>query len=122
LYDPHEFLKYAQTLSTRVSNETEARICIGRAYFAAHLLAREKMRAHYLGFEPQGGCVGEHEIVRGLFVDIDRQDISNQLGDLLELRVVADYHLKNIQQSAWTNLMENAFQLCKFIVESLEEV
>lgn len=80
------------------------------------------MRAHYFGFEPQGGCIGEHEIVRELFVDIDRQDISNQLGDLLELRVVADYRLKNIQQSEWANLMETAFQLCKFIVDNLEEV
>jgi sulfur relay (sulfurtransferase) DsrC/TusE family protein len=122
MFDPQEYLRLAEDWSSKLVDETLVRVCIGRAYYAAHLSAREKIRAHYTGFEPYDGCPDEQAIVRGKFEELGRKDISNQLLDLLDMRVHADYYLNEYPQSKWSAEVKSAIELCKFILNSLEEV
>lgn len=123
MHSPTEFLRFAECLAQKITDETQVRICIGRAYYAAHLSAREKVRPHYIGvFDQGGGCIGEHDRVREMLVDLDREDISDLLFKLLKLRVKADYFLPSYPMSEWSSEIEYAISLCKSILESIEEV
>jgi hypothetical protein len=122
MFDPSEFRIAAQRLATNANNEALIRICIGRAYYAAHLLAREKVRPHCTQFEPYGGCDDEHSIVEDTLYYLNHKDIANNLNSLHDLRKRADYNLKNYPKSDWNSEIETAFSLCNFIVDSLKEI
>lgn len=123
MHDPREFLRFAESLALKITDETQVRVCIGRAYYAAHLSAREKVRPHYPGlFLQNDGCKGEHDIVREKLVDLDRADIADQLVGLSQARVRADYFLSSYPSSEWEVEIKYAISTCKSILKSIEEV
>ena len=116
-------MRFAESLALKITDEAQVRVCIGRAYYAAHLSAREKVRPHYPGlFLQNDGCKGEHDIVREKLVDLDRKDISDRLFGLSKARVQADYFLPNYPSSKWSVEVEYAISTCKSILKSIEEV
>ena len=65
MFDPLDFLSLARTLSSQANDEKIARTCIGRAYYAAHLSAREKIRRHFpIELQNLARPGDEHKFVR----------------------------------------------------------
>lgn len=118
-----EFLRFAESLAPKITDETQLRVCIGRIYYAAHLSAREKIRPHYPGlFLSDDGCKGEHDLVRDKLIDLDNDVISDLLFKLSELRVRADYYITSYQHSEWKSELEYAISLCNEILSSIDKI
>jgi len=83
-FDPVRYLSLAQELALSTENEAKLRTAVGRAYYALHLLAREK-----LGIKPSSK---EHRIERN---HLDKEDpgAALKMNALEGWRVVADYQL-----------------------------
>jgi hypothetical protein len=124
MFDPQEFLVLAQNLASQATDEKIARACIGRAYFAAHLCARERIRRFYprglLALRPKGI---EHQFVRDKLVEKGHPNIATKLDGLAKKRGRADYELNNYSSDAEKRKeVANAIQLCQNIVSLLTGV
>ena len=83
-FDPLEFWRQAQNLSTQNNNEVTLRTAIGRAYYSLFLLARERLKV--------SGRRGIHATVVQRVKARDRTT-GDQLHFLMRLRHTADYQL-----------------------------
>ena len=123
MFDPVDFLNFAKGLNA--VDEKTARIGIGRAYYAAHLCAREKVRSHFPRmFPPFRGGKGEHERVRKrIGKNLKRADIAQNLLDLARKRVRADYDLRNYKSSnQFVGELNNAITLSDVILNLLNSL
>jgi hypothetical protein len=125
MFNPGEFLSLAKTLSGQANDEKVARTCIARAYYAAHLSAREKIRPYFTTELQDLARTGEseHKFVRNKLIERSHSDISSKLLGLHRQRTRADYILTN-----YRTLMDqrkevnNAILLCENILQLLGSV
>jgi len=90
-FAPKDFHTLALWLSQQRTDEASLRTAISRVYYAAHLLAVERLVQR--GWEPKG--TGDDHM--GVFRRLDRgatRHLAVKLRTLLELREHADYHLE----------------------------
>jgi len=109
-FAPKDFHTLALWLSQQRTDEASLRTAISRVYYAAHLLAVERLVQR--GWEPKG--TGDDHM--GVFRRLDRgatRHLAVKLRTLLELREHADYHLEA------TDTVRNQYcKYCKQIRES----
>ena len=90
-FNPKDFYELAQWLVDQRKDESSFRTAISRVYYAAHLIALEKLVQK--SWTPKGRGEDHDGVIREL-----RNRRFRQLGDhlkrLLELREHADYHLE----------------------------
>ena len=108
VFDPHEFFTLADTLLANSADEASLRTCISRAYYACHLVARDsiygldgrnltKSEKKRLAKNPKGS--GDHAaIIVAVATSTHLKSgpakrLSDQLGQLKEMRERADYIL-----------------------------
>lgn len=95
-FQPSDFLSFAQSLSVAKAPEAQLRTCVGRAYYAAFLTARERpqVQAEVRALpKRKRKKLGSHERVILALRRIDTA-AGNQLDDLRKLRILADYKLR----------------------------
>jgi uncharacterized protein (UPF0332 family) len=121
-FDPLYFLDFASDIATSNNSEVALRTCVGRAYYAIYLVARERLL--YKGLVKRRDVIGKrprrpHGAVIDALKRLDRAaqtTVGQQLGDLFELRVEADYHL---QPSAQYRDWSNNWQMASAIAQNL---
>jgi hypothetical protein len=119
-FDPTKFLDFAQSM--QIVDEKAVRVCISRAYYAAHLSARQKVVSHFIGlFPPLEGGDDEHNIVREKLNTLNHDIIALNLLQLSRKRVRADYDLHTYRPEEFGETTE-AIKLCKAILASLQSV
>lgn len=105
VFDPEDFFKLGQTLAVNLKDEASQRTAIGRAYYSCHLTARDRLygvdaptltnaeRKKIAGTQH----VGNHTVVIKAILKKSNlpsgtaKRISDQLGELKEMREQADY-------------------------------
>jgi hypothetical protein len=119
-FDPTKFLEFAQSM--QVADEKAARVCVSRAYYAAHLSARQKVVLHYRGlFPPLEGGDNEHNIVREKLTILNHDTIATNLLQLSRKRVRADYDLHTYGPEEFRE-PEEAIKLCQVILTNLQSL
>lgn len=117
-FDPSDFLSFAQSLSAAKASEAQLRTCVGRAYYAAFLTARERpkidaaVRALPKRIRKK---LGYHRTVVTALRKID-SGMGNQLDDLRKLRLLADYKL---EEKGWPSRWEKASFVAAQLVPKL---
>ena len=109
-FAPKDFYTLALRLSQQRTDEASLRTAISRVYYAAHLLAVERLVQK--GWEPKG--TGDDHM--GVFRRLNRgatRHLAVKLRALLELREHADYHLE-----ATDTVRNRDCKYCKQIRES----
>ncbi len=92
VFDPKEFYTLATSLIDNRTNEATYRTAISRTYYAAHLLARERLRMTRRNWESTGG--GDHDkVIRDLRPGRTRI-LSELINTLRRYREHVDYHLE----------------------------
>jgi hypothetical protein len=123
MFNPAEFLDLAKIVRSQASDEKFARTCVGRAYYAAHLSARERVKPLFPDAFRGRPASDEHEIVREKLVELERGDIKNKLFDLAKKRARADYDLcKYPTESEQLHEADKAIELCESILSLLTGV
>ena len=94
------------------------RIVLGRAYYAAFLEAREKVRRKYpKQLAGHAGKIRVHQHVRDLLKQLHAANISDKLYTLFEYREKADYNLQSMidvsDMETSILLSENILQLVR---------
>ncbi len=105
MFDPYEFFRLGQRLLQTWNDEETHRTAIGRAYYACHLIARDAMfgqdKKYLTGTLKKrilGHRGGDHDtIVKAIAVHPrvplgSLKTLSDQLGELKDARVQADYY------------------------------
>ena len=122
MFNPLSFLSLAEKLNSTgfvdPKDEATLRTIVGRAYYAAHLYVREKLRRYfpsqltdtYLRKEK----VSEHRKVEELLTKKNLYFIAEKHYELFELRVKADYKLQDPVGSGDVN---KSFTLAKNIIQ-----
>ena len=111
-FDPLRFLPVAESLAGDDATEADLRTAVSRTYYAVFLTAREKFQVE--------GRRNIHGRVVGALRIYDK-DAGLQLKKLIDLRVLADYHLE-IQNSSdrnWHDNYRKARRFAAFILERL---
>jgi hypothetical protein len=114
----------SKNLEPQSSDEKVARTCIGRAYYAAFLSARETIRRYYptqlASLRRKGDA---HQFVRSKLIDRGKPNIANKLLDLSDKRNRADYELSNYSSVAdQQREVTKSIQLCENIISLLSSV
>lgn len=125
MFNPQNFLALATTLSSQVSNdENISRTCVGRAYYAAHLSARERIRRYYpVELQHLSRPGDEHWFVRDKLTERRHGNIAGKLLDLSRWRARADYDLSNYGSITDQNKeVAKAIQLSQNIISLLAGV
>jgi hypothetical protein len=89
-FDPEDFHKLAVLLAQNQPSEAAIRTAISRAYYACHLLGRQRLMR--LGWEPKGKGDDHGGVIRELKSRRTRP-LGDQLDLLREHREHADYHM-----------------------------
>lgn len=114
-FDPLRYLDLAKELALSPADESRLRTGVGRAYYALHLMAREK-----LGVKPSPK---EHRITRNR---LDAQDptAAQKMNALEGWRIVADYQLIPIDPTRrdWEENWEEVSDLVYDIKPKLERL
>lgn len=90
-FDPKDFYTLAHWLIEQKTDESSLRTAISRVYYAAHLIARERLVQK--SWTPKGSGADHDGVIRELRNRRFRQQ-GDHLKRLLELREHADYHLE----------------------------
>ena len=89
--DPTEFLAHASLL-TEVGGEAGCRSAINRAYYACHLMARDRLFGlDAARWEPPPRRPSHRSVVRALLRSLPMDDAADQLELLRQAREIADY-------------------------------
>jgi hypothetical protein len=146
LFDPTEFFSFASSiLRDSSANEAALRSAISRAYYSAHLVARDRLfgadgvrltarirrkikKSLQLRSHKKQRELGMHVLV--VFAVQERANIvtlSQQLDQLREARVDADYKtnqkcLKDIGKQSWREYAEETMQLTALILPLLKRL
>lgn len=102
-FDPTEFLDVARALAEPAEgwpSEARARSSVGRAYYAAHLLAVEALRRKRPGWSPTGKGDDHGRVIRELAHGKTRR-IADRLAELRARREHADYHVDPAADECW---------------------
>jgi uncharacterized protein (UPF0332 family) len=93
-YNPRRFLEIARRLlkDSNYESKGRTRTAIGRAYYAAFLLSKQKLER---ASGPFRNVHKLHESVIERFMEIGRYDIGNRLSELFDYRVDADYYMRS---------------------------
>jgi len=90
-FNPTDFYELARWIVDQRDDESSLRTAISRVYYAAHLIALEKLVQ--MSWTPKGGGEDHSGVIRELRTRKFRQ-LGDRLKLLLELREHADYHLE----------------------------
>jgi len=118
VYDPRKFADLANDLLVdgKYERESRARTAIGRAYYAAFLIAHRKLQEQGLRI-PETGKI--HQIVIQTFIEKGLSMIGNPLDQLREKRVDADYHMDS---SITVSLGKRCAKLSEYVIQLIEEI
>ena len=122
--DPYEFFALASNLVGRSPDESSARTAVGRAYYACWLTARDRMfgkdgvrlRPGKLKQILRGRRGASHEAVltavgqNGALTPGNRKTMSDQLRELRDLRVQADYYCAAAPTSLFSRYAVNDWE------------
>ncbi len=97
VFAPHEFIEIANSLAALDSSEASLRTAVGRAYYAAFLIARQNL-----------GVTGRRNVHSRVISELKRTDrfAGDQLDKLEELRGFADYDM-DVQDPLFSNWQDN---------------
>ena len=111
-FDPLRFLRVAESLAGNDATEADLRTAVSRTYYAIFLAAREKFQVE--------GKRNIHGRVVGV-LRVYNKDAGLQLKKLMDLRVLADYHLeiRNSSDQNWRDNYRKARRFAEFILERL---
>lgn len=118
VYDPRRFLD----LSNRIlsdgdyERESRARTAIGRAYYAAFLIAYQKLREKGVRI-PESSEI--HRAVIQTFMEKGLSTIGNPLDQLREKRVDADYHMDS---NITVSLGQRCAKLSEYVIQLIEGI
>jgi len=118
VYDPRRFLDLANDLLNDgdYERESRARTAIGRAYYAAFLIARQKLREKGVRI-PESSEI--HRIVIQTFMEKGLSMIGNPLDQLREKRVDADYHMES---NITVSLGQKCAKLSEYVIQLIEGI
>ncbi len=95
MFDPDEFWRFAERLlGAADSNECDARVAAGRAYYAFFLTIRRSIEHRQPGTFL--GRAGDHSRAVRLLRQRRRYQLAEALAALYELRELADYDLDGV--------------------------
>ena len=136
-FDPEEFFRFSATI-TRDPTADEARLrsAISRAYHATHLIARDRL----FGLDARlfsksvkkairrkiAGDVGSHALI--IFAVSEKsKTVGQQLGQLKDARVIADYkldqkHLAAAGKNSWRDYAEETLALASQVLPSVKRL
>lgn len=116
-FNPEIFLDIAKKVkdSNDLDEQGRLRTSIGRAYYAAFLATRERLRFRGIKFEKER----QHQDVLDALDDLDEYNIKYQLETLRTFRINADYYLNILIDK---NLCEKSIILSEEIINSIEMI
>lgn len=116
-FSPEIFLDVAKKIkeSSNLNEQGKLRTSIGRAYYAAFLVAREYLKRFGIRFEKER----QHQKVIDALDDLNQEFIKNQLEELRDFRVKADYYLNILVNM---DLCEKCIILSEEIITSIEGI
>lgn len=115
-FDPNEFFITARALASEDHSEACLRSAVGRAYYAAFLVARERVQALRPGALRRSTKRGWHQAVIAELKSIDRT-AGDQLDSVRKLRVSADYYIES--KDSGTALWQTQWHKTETIVTQL---
>ena len=117
-FDPRDFCSIAEQVA-QFGTESAFRTAVGRSYYAAFLVAREKT-----GIRTRKGRKSVHQrIIEDIRNRKGYKPIGDQLSTLYWLRIVADYHLVPKSTYAnWPNNWSRAQQIMTHILPKLQSL
>jgi uncharacterized protein (UPF0332 family) len=91
-FNPRKFLDLGKTLleDPGYESDSRARTALGRFYYAAFLIALQKLQQQGIAIQDDSKI---HQEVIGTYMDKGLSSIGNILNQLREKRVDADYHM-----------------------------
>lgn len=120
-FDPVEFLKIAKKLLfiKDLDEKGKFRTLIGRAYYSAFLLIRTKLERKGFKFEEEK----QHKEVRNSLKSIGEDYIANQLKELFDCRIDADYFLSDsVNKSINRSLCNKCIIIAEQVIEGIEDI
>jgi len=123
-FNPSDFLDLAKQIVDFPTNYDEAlaRSIIGRAYFAAHLSARKKMRRRYpTRFKRLRRRGDEHKVVREILTEISYYYVASKLEKLNIDRSKADYDMRvYLDLEEAKRKAKKAIDLSEYVIQQIK--
>ena len=120
-FDPVEFLKIAKKLLLikDLDEKGKFRTSIGRAYYSAFLLIRTKLKRNGFKFEKEK----QHKKVRDSLKSIGMGYMADQLKELFDYRIDADYFLSDlVNKSINRSLCNKCIIIAELVIEEIEDI
>ncbi len=120
-FNPSEFLDIAKKLLliNDLDEKGKFRTSIGRAYYSAFLLIRTRLIRKGFKF----GEEKQHKEVRNSLKSIRMDHIANQLKELFDYRVDADYYLSDsVNKSINRSVCNKCIIIAEQVIEGIEEI
>ena len=120
-FDPVEFLKIAKKLLNikDLDEKGKFRTSIGRAYYSAFLLIRTRLERKGIKFEKEK----QHQKVRASLKSIGKHYLADQLKELFDYRVDADYYLSDsVNRSINESLCNKCIRIAEQVIEGIEDI
>ncbi len=120
-FDPVEFLKIAKKLLhiKDLDEKGKFRTSIGRAYYSAFLLIRTRLVRKGFKF----GKEKQHAEVRNSLKSIGKDYLADQLKELFDYRIDADYYLTNsVNKAINESLCNKCIKIAEQVIEGIEEI
>jgi hypothetical protein len=118
-FDPLLFCEFAQRISSEDQSEVALRTSVGRAYYGVYLIFREKLKGRIksrdLRKRPHASVI---EWVRK-----HHRSSGDQLAQLFDLRVQADYQLENPPPyDNWLNKWDRARTINQRLISTVAKI
>lgn len=95
------------------------RTSIGRCYYSAFLLTRTRLERKGISF----GTEAKHKEVRDFLKKIHMDYMADQLKELSDYRIDADYYLSDsINKSINRSLCNKCIRIAEMIIEKIEDI
>jgi len=120
-FDPVEFLNIAKKLLliNDLNEKGKFRTSIGRAYYSAFLLIRTRLERKGIKF----GEEKQHKEVRNSLKSIDKDYMADQLKELFDYRIDADYYLiDSVNKSISRSLCNKCILIAEQFIEGIEDI
>ena len=120
-FDPVEFLNIAKKLLliNDLNEKGKFRTSIGRAYYSAFLLIRTRLERKGIKF----GEEKQLKEVRNSLKSIDKDYMADQLKELFDYRIDADYYLiDSVNKSISRSLCNKCILIAEQVIEGIEDI
>ncbi len=120
-FNPSKFLNIAKKilLINDLDEKAKFRTSIGRAYYSAFLLTRIRLERNRFTF----GKKQQHKVVRNILKLIGMDNMADQLKELFDYRVEADYYLSNsVNKSINRELCDKCILIAEQVIEGIKDI